>query len=202
METKDYLKDLSDIRDMMSRSTQFISLSGLSGILAGLYALLGAYAAKRAIAEMAATHTHPWDRLTFVLLGIAAATALLSVLTALILTYTKAARNGERIWNPVSRRLIVNFMIPLTTGGAFVLQLVTNGDYNLVGPSMLIFYGLSCVNASKYTFRDVRWLGVTIVLIGLLAVSYPLYAIEFMAIGFGLTHILYGLLMYVRYDRK
>ena len=42
MENEKYLKDIQDIKQMMSQSTQFISLSGLSGILAGIYALIGA----------------------------------------------------------------------------------------------------------------------------------------------------------------
>lgn len=202
MESKDYLQDLSDIRDMMRRSTQFMSLSGLSGVLAGCYALAGAYAAHEAIQRMGDGYTEPLGSLTFVLAGIAAVVALASLVTAVTLSYRRAARKGETIWSPVSRRLIVNFMIPLATGGAFLVQLVLNGDFALVAPSVMIFYGLSCVNASKYTLRDVRWLGVTIVAIGLLSVSFPTRAIPFLAVGLGVTHILYGLLMYLRYERR
>ena len=37
-----YLDDISDIKDIMQRSSKFLSLSGLSGVLAGIYALAGA----------------------------------------------------------------------------------------------------------------------------------------------------------------
>jgi len=202
MESNDYLKDISDIRNMMSRSTQFMSLSGLSGILAGCYALAGAYAANVALKRLGDGYDEPLGTLTFILGGIAAIVALLSLVTAVTLSYRRATRKGETIWSPVSRRLIVNFMIPLVTGAAFVIQLVLNRDFNLVAPSVMIFYGLSCVNASKYTLRDVRWLGVTIVAIGLAAISFPTLAIPFLAVGLGVTHILYGLLMYIRYERS
>lgn len=202
MEAKDYLKDITDIREMMSRSTQFISLSGLSGVLAGLYAFAGAYAATIVLHRVEPDQEKIFGTLTLLLVAIAAGVALLSIITALLLTYSKASKRGETIWNPVSRRLLINFFIPLATGGAFVLQLILNADYGLIGPSLMIFYGLACVNASKYTLRDVRWLGVTIVTIGLVSVSFPQYAIEFMALGFGACHILYGLLMHFNYDRK
>ena len=42
MESKDYLKDISEIKDLMNKSSRFISLSGLSGVMAGIYALIGA----------------------------------------------------------------------------------------------------------------------------------------------------------------
>ena len=42
MSNEDYLKDISEIKNLMNKSSRFISLSGLSGVLAGIYALIGA----------------------------------------------------------------------------------------------------------------------------------------------------------------
>jgi hypothetical protein len=98
--------------------------------------------------------------------------------------------------------LLANFLIPLITGGVFGILLLRNGYYGLIAPVTLIFYGLSCVNASKYTLRDVRYLGITILLLGLLATEIPGYALEFWALGFGVCHIVYGSMMYYKYDRK
>jgi hypothetical protein len=125
-----------------------------------------------------------------------------SVLTALFLTFNKAQKKGEKVWNATSRRMLLNFLIPLTTGGIFGLILLRHEIYGLIAPVMLIFYGLSCVNASKYTFRDVRYLGVTITILGLLATEFSGNALEFWALGFGVCHILYGGMMYFKYDRK
>lgn len=200
-----YLKDISDIKKMMNKSSQFISLSGLGGIMAGVYALIGAFIAHELIEE---SNSISYDNITlenstFQLVVLTALIVLfLSITTALLLTYNKTKREGETIWNSTSKRLLTNFLIPLTTGGIFVLLLLRNGNYELIAPATLIFYGLSCVNASKYTLRDVRYLGVTIVIIGLLATEFFEYALEFWALGFGLCHIIYGSMMYFKYDRE
>ena len=69
-----------------------------------------------------------------------------------------------------------------------------------VAPLTLLFYGLSCVHASKYTIGGVRYLGITIILIGLIATYFTGYGLLFWAIGFGLCHIIYGALMYFKYE--
>lgn len=200
-----YLKDISDIKDLMNKSSQFISLSGLGGIMAGVYALIGSFIAHELIEE---NNSINYDNITlesstFQLVSLTAlAVLLLSITTALLLTYGKTKREGETIWNSTSKRLLTNFLIPLVTGGIFVLLLLRNGNYELIAPVTLIFYGLSCVNASKYTLRDVRYLGITIVIIGLLATEFSEYALEFWALGFGLCHIIYGSMMYFKYDRN
>ena len=202
MEEKDYLKDISAIKDMMDRSSQFISLSGLSGILAGVYALIGAAIGKFLLASNTRYYITLESR-TFKLIALTAIAVLaLSVGTAVVLTYFKAKKAGEKIWNNTSKRLFFNFMIPLTTGGIFCLLLLHNCIYGLIVPVTLIFYGMSCVNASKYTFRDVRYLGLTIIILGLISTEYSGYAIEFWALGFGVCHIIYGAIMYFKYDRK
>lgn len=205
MKENDYLRDIHEIKDLMNRSTTFVSLSGLSGILAGIYALAGAYIVHALLdgtelsgdSKIAATS----EIFTSVL---AAALAVLSVslITAVVLTLRKAKTHGETVWNATSRRLLINFAIPLVTGGIFALLLLKNGSYGLIAAITLIFYGLACVNASKYTLRDVRPLGITIVVLGLLAASFERYGIGFWAIGFGVCHIVYGFMMYLKYDRK
>lgn len=201
MEEK-YLQDISEIKKMMHKSSQFISLSGLAGILAGVYALIGAYVANQLLMNHK-SHYITLESRTFQLILLTAFLVLvLSVVTATILTFGKAQKEGEKVWNATSKRLIVNFLIPLATGGIFALILLRNEIYGLIAPVTLIFYGLACVNASKYTFRDVRYLGITVIILGLLATEFSGYALEFWALGFGLCHILYGSIMYYKYDRK
>ncbi len=197
----DYLKDIQDIKKMMDRSTQFISLSGISGVLAGIYALAGAYAVRQITGD-----SYPYITLESVefkqCLGIMAAVLVLSVGTALIMSASKAKKQGTSLINSTSLRLLANFAIPLVTGGIFALLLINAHHYGLVAPVTLIFYGLACVNASKYTLRDVRYLGITVIVIGLVATYAVGYGLEFWALGFGVCHILYGSTMYYKYDRK
>jgi uncharacterized membrane protein YiaA len=207
MEDK-YLQDISDIKNMMNKSSQFISLSGLAGIMAGVYALIGAFIANTLIRDNYSDHNYnnyiiTLESTTFKYIVLTALSVLFfSIATASILTYNKAKREGETVWNATSKRMLTNFMIPLATGGIFGLLLLKNGSYGLIAPVTLIFYGMSCVNASKYTLRDVRYLGITIIILGLIATELSGYALEFWALGFGVCHILYGSIMYFKYDRK
>ncbi|MBF7091428.1 hypothetical protein IUY40_07740 [Flavobacterium sp. ALJ2] len=197
-----YLQDISEIKNMMNKSSQFISLSGLSGIMAGIYALIGAHIANGLI-ERHVGYYVTLESKTFKLIVLTAFLVLVfSIVTAAILTVSKAKKEGEKIWNTTSKRMLVNFLIPLVSGGVFGLLLLRNGYYGLIAPVTLLFYGLACVNASKYTLRDVRYLGITIIILGLIATECSGYALEFWALGFGVCHILYGSIMYFKYDRK
>lgn len=202
METKDYLKDIQDIKSMMAQSSQFISLSGFSGILAGIYAIIGAIIAYFLI-ENERSYYITLESVTFKYILLTAFVVLvLSIGTAYLLTIRKAKKVGEKVWNPTSKRLIINFGIPLITGGIFSLLLLKNGYYGLIAPITLIFYGLACVNASKYTLRDVRYLGISQIILGLIATEFSGYGLYFWVIGFGICHILYGSIMHFKYDRN
>jgi hypothetical protein len=197
-----YLQDISEIKMLMKKSSQFISLSGLAGILAGVYALIGAFIGHLLIVN----HPTPLitlESLTFkLILLVAFIILLLSVGTALLFTYKKAKRESEKIWNATSKRMLLHFLIPLFTGGVFSILLLKNENYGLIAPVTLIFYGLSCVNASKYTFSDVLYLGITIIIIGLFSLAFVGYGLYFWALGFGVCHIIYGSLIYFRHDRN
>ena len=209
MEEKNYLRDITDIKNMMSQSSQFISLSGLSGVLAGVYALVGAAFAQDLIANYnsyetlsASRTTLPTDSLIRNLTLIALLVIALSLTTGIILSAKKAKNAGEKLWNTTSKRLVMNFLIPLVTGGIFALLMLDKMYYDLIAPITLIFYGLACVNASKNTFRDVRYLGITIIIIGLVATAITGYSLILWALGFGVCHIFYGAMMYFKYDRN
>jgi len=179
MENEKYLKDIQDIKQMMSQSSQFISLSGLSGVLAGVYALIGAYIVNYLIDhnkyDVIIIEGQTFKLILLTALGV----LLLSLITSYIMTARKARKVGETIWNPSARRLLINFCIPLITGGIFALLLLRHEVYGLIAPITLIFYGLACLNASKYTLRDVRYLGITEIIIGLIAVEFSGYGLYF-----------------------
>lgn len=206
MENEKYLNDISEIKNMMNKSSRFISLSGLSGILAGIYSLLGAWLAYRIIYFDDSTIGSyrslviSYDAVIKLFL-IAASVILLSIVTGLVLSVQKANKANEKLWNPTSKRLLINFLIPLITGGFFIVFLIEKEILSIIAPLMLIFYGLACVNASKFTFGDVRYLGITMIVLGLLSTWFIGYGLLFWALGFGVCHIVYGSLMYFKYDR-
>lgn len=207
MENEKYINDISEIKNMMSQSSRFISLSGLSGVLAGFYSLIGAWLAYRIIyfdTSIMGNYRNLMisEESIYNLLIIATSVILLSILTGILLSIKKAKKNDDNVWNSSSKRLVINFMIPLATGGLFILFLIEKEILSLVAPLTLIFYGLGCVNASKYTLGDVRYLGITMIILGLLSTWFLGYGLLFWALGFGVCHILYGSVMYFKYDRN
>ncbi|AWH74198.1 hypothetical protein DCS32_08490 [Dokdonia sp. Dokd-P16] len=215
MESSKYLEDIASIKTMMSKSSRFMSLSGLSGILAGVYALIAAVVAHYLIqGHIQLFASSREDFLNLILRIFATAelagnliilflvTLLLAIGTGIILTYKKAARNKESIWDTSSKRLIANFAIPLVTGGVFSIVLIQYGIIGLIAPATLIFYGLALVNASKYTLGDIKYLGLANIIIGLIATQFIGYGLYFWALGFGVFHIIYGVIMYNKYDRS
>lgn len=207
MENEKYLKDISEIKNIMNQSSRFISLSGLSGVLAGIYCLVGAYLAYRTIYFDTTSNGDYKDLIVtqstiIYLFTIAITVILMSLFTGIFFSARKAKRNDEKAWNSASKRLIINFMIPLVTGGIFILFLIEKEILSLVAPLTLLFYGLACVNASKYTLGDVRYLGITMILLGLLSTWFLGFGLLFWALGFGVCHIIYGGMMYYKYDRK
>ncbi len=211
MDSNKYLDDISEIKNMMSRSSRFISLSGISGVLAGFYALVGAGLAYIRLKEFSSANYEGLSGRSSGLWGndiikdlaiIAISVIVLAVVTGIMLTVKKAKKSGEKMWDVSSRRLVLNFLLPLLTGGAFCLVLIQYGVAGLVAPATLVFYGLACINASKYTMRDIRYMGLAFIIIGLISTQFIGYGLYFWALGFGVCHIVYGALMHFKYDRK
>ncbi|OAD90155.1 hypothetical protein A7A78_08035 [Aequorivita soesokkakensis] len=201
MSNQDYLKDISEIKNLMNRSSRFISLSGLSGIFAGVYAIIGAAIAYIYLFPKPGEFLtlHSWN--FKLLLALLASVAILSVVTAYLLTTQKAKKNNEKIWDATTRRLLINFLIPLITGGIYIIIKLNSQHYGLTASLMLIFYGLALVNASKYTIGNVKYLGYAEITIGLICAALPGYGLWFWLLGFGLFHIIYGSIMYIK-ERK
>ena len=201
MESKDYLKDISDIKDMMNKSSRFISLSGLSGILAGIYALIGA----AVVYWLVTTYSNGVLLLDGKIFRLCLLTlfmvGLLSVITGIVLTTQKAKKNNAKIWDATSRRLVFNFLIPLIVGGTYILIILSHGKYGQSGGLMLIFYGLALVNASKFSIGDIRYLGYIQIVLGLIGALKPGYGFWLWVLGFGIMHIIYGTWMHFKYDR-
>ncbi|WP_448701835.1 hypothetical protein ACFGVR_06230 [Mucilaginibacter sp. AW1-3] len=202
MKEKDLLDDLGSIKNIMERSTKFISLSGLSGVMAGVYALAGAGVAYRLLNAYVEGGRFGGQILTMRLFLIACAVLTLSLITGLWLTVRKAHRKNLSVINPSSRALLFSGAIPLVGGGTFLLILLYQGYYGIICPGCLVFYGMALVAASQHTYGDVKWLGLCEIALGLLAAAMPGYGLIYWTVGFGVLHILYGTVMHFKYDRE
>ncbi|MEO7446448.1 MAG: hypothetical protein ABIT96_08485 [Ferruginibacter sp.] len=205
---------LQHIKNMMERSSRFISLSGLSGVSAGICALAGAalafpfvYGAKdHRISEPHSIDYNflfDWDFLfNSWLFWIAIATLVGAVLFAFLFTWRKSKLQGLAIWGAAARRMLINLLIPLVAGGLLVLKLAGMGQFILLAPVTLLFYGLALINAAKYTLGEIRYLGYCQVILGIVSLWWPSYGLYFLAFGFGILHILYGGVMWYTYEKN
>jgi hypothetical protein len=208
---KEYLETLTEIRTMMEKSSKFLSLSGISGISAGVIAIIGVVAASiyqgysffekaRVSKLLDPSGGLNMDFVLFFLID-AIAVIILVLSASAFFTIRKAKKRKLPVWDNSAKRLVWNLMIPLATGGAFCLILVYYGAVFLITPSMLIFYGLSLINASKFTHNEIGVLGAGEILLGIVAAFFIGYGLLFWVIGFGLFHIIYGTYMYYKYER-
>lgn len=210
MEKEKYFRDISEIKNMMDRSSRFISLSGLSGVFAGIYAVIGAVIAMALLSDHGSGYSNYGSLsaqsinpdITYRLFLVSVAVLGLAIGTAVFLTTRKAKRNDQKIWDSTGRRLLINFFAPLVAGGIFCLVLLQYGIIGLIAPCMLIFYGLALIHASKYTLGGLKSLGYANVILGLVATQFIGYGLYFWAVGFGAFHIIYGIWMHHKYDRK
>ncbi len=211
MSQEEQLAALGDIRNMMQRSAKFLSLSGLSGISAGICALIGAAAVPyrfginmfENISDMPILYASQ-NRTTDILFFLIDAACVLFFALAFgsFFTWRRARKNGWRAFDHTSIILVINIMVPLSVGGLFCLMLLYHGVVGLVAPAMLIFYGMTLYNAGKFTHEDVRYLGICEMILGLIASVYIGYGLFFWAIGFGVLHIIYGVLLWYKYERN
>lgn len=203
-----HLEDIQVIRKIMEESSRFLSLSGLSGIVAGFLGIAGAIAAQLMITKSGAPadwYLKPLAggpdglRSVLPLFSAMGAVLVLAFSGAVLFSSLKARKSGHNAWTPVTRRMLASLLIPLGTGGLFILLTVGTVPASVTAASSLIFYGLAVVSAGKFTFGEIHWLGVLEVMTGLVCLLLPQYTIVIWAIGFGVIHIAYGLFMHIRY---
>ena len=187
------LESVNEIKELMEKSSRFVSLSGMTAVMAGTYSLVGAYVVARVFKSEAS--------LTEMIL-VASLVLIASVITACILSCYKARKTGQKIFSKLTYRTLWNFSLPLLVGGLFCIALLLHENYGVISSVMLLFYGLSLVNVSKFTYSNVAWLGYWFLLLGVVDCFFEGYALMFWTIGFGGLHILYGILFYLQYERS
>jgi predicted lysophospholipase L1 biosynthesis ABC-type transport system permease subunit len=190
------LEDLKAIREMIEKSSKFLSLSGLSGVMAGVTAIAGAAIAYFFIFGQSRAVAVPMLIIDALLI------LLISIGFGILFSARKAKKHKLKLVNSVTLKIVYNLAIPLATGGILSLIMIYRDQIELVAAITLIFYGLGLINASKYTLDEIHYLGITEIVLGIGAALFLYHGIIFWTIGFGLCHIVYGLIMYKKYDLK
>ncbi|WBX95873.1 hypothetical protein [Chryseobacterium gambrini] len=204
MKSKNYHEDLSHIRSMMERSSRFISLSGLSGVVAGLAAIIGAVYVyfvfqREGIDYFDGVRNIFGPSLVKELVIIGIVILGVALLSGYIFTANKSKKKGLKIWDATTKRLLVTFAVPLVTGGFFCLALLYHHLFVFIAPATLLFYGLALVSAERYTLTDIKYLGYCQIVLGLISLFFLGWGLVFWTIGFGALHIVYGLIMHKKY---
>ncbi|MCF6141484.1 hypothetical protein L1S34_09325 [Flavobacterium sp. K77] len=198
-------EDLVHIRSMMERSSRFISLSGLSGVFAGIFALLGASFAAFLFESNEMSYFDGFekvysDEFIYNLIVLAIIVLVLALFSGFLFTYKKSKKNNLPIWTSTTKVMLLQLAIPLVVGGVFCLALVYHGLFVFLAPATLLFYGLALVNAGKYTYSDIQYLGYFQLFLGSVSLFFLGYGLIFWALGFGILHIVYGTIMFKKYD--
>lgn len=203
----DYLQDIGEIRNLMERSSKFISLSGWAGIFAGIYALIGVYVAitylhfnpQSLYLDKEEAQNTSSDVLPVVLLALVI--FILAIATAIYFTRQRAKKKEELLWTPAARRLMAEVSLPLVIGGVLLLICLSKGLVGFLAPLSLLFYGIALFTISKFTYVEVRVLGLIEIVLGLAGAYFVNWGILFWAVGFGVVHIVYGIYVYFKYER-
>jgi len=197
-------EDLSHIRSMMERSSRFISLSGLSGVFAGLSALIGGLYVYQLFEANGIEYFDGKQKnysadLVSELVFVALIVLVFALSFGIFFTIRKSKKYNLPIWTSATQKMLVNLAIPLVVGGIFCLALLYHQIYVLIAPATLLFYGLALINAEKYTFSDIKYLGFCELALGCVSLFFLGYGLVFWIIGFGVLHILYGLIVFKKY---
>ncbi len=196
---------IEQIHAMMTRSTTFVSLSGLSGVAAGLVAFGAVWQIHRLLhtlwlTDNVFTMLRDAPDKVLALAGIFLWTLIGALALAFLFTWRRSRRNHLGLWNIASRRFAMHLALPLIAGGAFIVALGLRGSYEMICPAMLIFFGLALLNAGKYSFTEIVVLGTTELALGLVAAFWPEGGLLLWGAGFGIATAGYGILMYLKHE--
>lgn len=199
---QNYQRDLAEIRSLMERSAKFLSLSGWAGVMAGIYALVGAYIAHQFLNFDPAAHINGNTITATLPLTITAIVVLLlTLITGFALSYRRAKKLGEVFWNAGMRRILQLMGMPLISGGLLLILFLNEGSLQMLAPISLVFYGMAIYNAGHFSYRELQYLGITEAMLGIAAAFFPAYGLLLWAFGFGALHIVYGVYIHMKYQQ-
>ena len=209
----EHIRALEEIKQMMDRGSRFVSLSGWSGIAAGICALAAAWQTDKYFKEYGINANEYVTKSKYTVNGnllqlypdmliLAVTTFIAAFFFAFLFTWLRSRKTGLPIWGFTARKVIISVAVPMTVGALFIWRITDLGAYGLIAPACLLFYGLALINGSKFTLSEVRYLGYLQLVLGIINLWAMDYGLYFWAAGFGVLHILYGLVMWNKYERN
>ena len=178
------MDNLRYIRETMERSQSFTAVSGVGGVLMGLIALGATFLAVR-------TETiEAW-------VAVWMSAAVLSLGSALVAMTMKARAAGGSLLVGAGRKFAWNLTPPLLVGGLLTVAMTQMGAAALLPGVWLLLYGRGVVRGGAFSVGVVPLMGLAFMLVGAAALFAPAtWGNLFMAGGFGLLHIVFGILIF------
>lgn len=206
--SKEALNELSEIKMMMTRSTKFLSLSGWSGIWVGLCGLLASgtlyyWQTLATFSYLPLSDSDPYQTAytPFMLVGLAIVTFITAVAGGFYFTIRKTKQSGTPFLTSVTKRLLVRFATPLVIAAVLCLILYSHYLVEYTLATTLLFYGLALFTIQEDTVKEVKSIASLEIILGLLAFYFVDRSLLFWALGFGAVHLLYGIILWNKYDK-
>lgn len=175
------MDNLRFIRETMERASSFTAVPGRGQVGIGLTALLAALVASQQESPVA------WLSVWFVELSV-------SLVIAAWTMYKKARAAATPLLSSPGRKLVINFSPPMLVGALLTVVFYQANLTNLLPGLWLLLYGAGVVTGGAFSVRPVPVMGVCFMFVGAGALFCPpAWGDWFMAAGFGLLHIIFGL---------
>jgi hypothetical protein len=177
------IDNLDYIRATIERASGFSAVPGTGGMLMGATALVTAFVARPLAGS------DQWVTVWLVDAAVACAIGL----TAMSI---KARRSATPLTGPAARRFALAFLPPLAAGAVLTAVLWQSGRIVQLPGCWLLLYGTAVTTGGAFSVRAVPLMGVCLMLLGMAAfIAPPEWGDHFMAAGFGLLQIGFGLII-------
>ena len=176
------MDNLSFIRDTMERATAFTAVPGWGAVAMGVTALAAALVASR--------QGDPAGWL-LIWLGTAAVATVIGAATAI-----RKARSAQTpILSRPARRFLLSYLPPIVVGALLTIVLYQGGLWHALPGMWLLLYGTGVVTGGAFSVRVVPLMGLCFMLAGAAALALPAWGTAWMALGFGLLHVVFGFII-------
>ena len=180
------MDNLRFIRETMERSAVFTAVPGWGTVGVGAIGLAAAaYASRQASPDA-------W-------LAVWLAAAALAGSTAAMSMGRKIGGSPQPSARPL-RNFTMGLVPPAAAGALLTVALWSAGQYDLIAPVWLLTYGAGITTGGAFSVRAVPIMGLTFMALGAVAVVAPAsWRDILLALGFGLMHIVFGLVIARKY---
>jgi hypothetical protein len=180
------MDNLKYIRETMERATAFTGISGWGQVGIGFSALAASYIAARQ------PSFRNW-------MAVWLAEGIVALLIAGWSIDRKARAANLQLLSGPGRKVAFSLTPPLVAGGLITIVLYRSGLTNAIPGVWLLLYGTGVVTGGMFSVSAVPVMGLSFMALGAVACLIPELSNWLMAGGFGLLHIVFGVIIARRY---